>query len=487
MRNSVINWTDHTFNPWQGCTRVSPGCKNCYAEALDKRNLHSTGSHWGPGVPRKTMSDRYWCQPLTWNRKAAAAGERQRVFCASMADVFDDEAPEGQRDRLWQLIRQTPNLDWLLLTKRPQNSQKYLPADWRNGYHNVWLGVSVENRQHGIPRIDLLRQIPAVVRFLSVEPLLEDLGALDLRGIHWTIIGGESGTGARPFDTEWAESILEQCRTQDVRVWVKQLGRKPVRRGTDLIILGQNGRPSGHADKFGDWPEELAHLCVRELPYIFQNLSQVLPSSETVKDGGERYLGHLNSELERLASILEPDAARQEQKLRSEFIEVERRLFLSRAEKGRILLRYKTIYGPRRLWTQFLKIIGLARQTSYDLMAEAESDGADCTGSVQSRPSAQHDGDSRKSAALSQTDRLRSTIERNLAKLPEHEQLALVHELAIRFGVIADDVSPDPPSMPVAKLVPHDADNLWPAWQIPRPSRSILKKCVNHICISFGK
>lgn len=453
MKRSRINWTDHTFNPWQGCTKVSPGCKNCYAEVIDKRNLHGTGPHWGPGVPRKTMSNSNWTQPLMWNRKAVAVGERHRVFCASMADVFDDEAPEGQRERLWQLIRQTPNLDWLLLTKRPLNILKYLPADWRNGYHNVWLGATVENRQNGIPRIDVLREIPAVVRFLSIEPLLEDLGALDLRGVHWAIIGGESGNGARRFDTEWAESIIEQCRTQNVRVWVKQLGRKPVRSGTDLIIFGQNGRRSGHADEFENWPKELAHLRVRELPHVFQNLRQVQPGSETVADDGQRYFGHLNSELERLALILEPDAARQEQKLRSEFIEVERRLFLSRAEKGRILLRYKAVYGPRRLWTQFLKIIGLARQTSYDLMAEAESDQADCPEFVQSRPSARRDADSRKTLAGSPTNRLRSAIERNLAKLPQDEQMALVRDLAMRFGLIAGDVSLDLRSMPVAKVL----------------------------------
>ena len=214
-----IAWTDHTFNPWWGCTRVAPGCDNCYAAALDRR---TGGNHWED--PPKILSESNWGKPHTWNRKAEKAGERRRVFCGSMCDWCDKGAPESQRDRLWEVIRSTPALDWQLLTKRAPRIKHCLPADWEGGYPNVWLGVTVEDRKHGLPRVDHLRQVPARVRFLSVEPLLEDLGDLDLTGIHWVIVGGESGPGARPMASEWAYSVRRQCEAQGVPFFFKQWG-----------------------------------------------------------------------------------------------------------------------------------------------------------------------------------------------------------------------------------------------------------------------
>jgi protein gp37 len=128
--NSKIEWTHHTFNPWTGCTRVSPACDHCYAANIAKRNPAAFGS-WEPGSPRKRTSPRNWHQPIIWNRKAAEAGERHRVFCASMADVFDNQVSEDWRVHLWALIEDTPQLDWLLLTKRPQNIQRMLPQPGR--------------------------------------------------------------------------------------------------------------------------------------------------------------------------------------------------------------------------------------------------------------------------------------------------------------------------------------------------------------------
>jgi protein gp37 len=157
------------------------------------------------------MSEIYWMQPLKWNRKAAASGKWLRVF-PSLCDIFDDEAPQDQRTRFWELTKATPNLVWLVLTKRPQNFGKHLPRDWGSGYRNVWLGVTAENRREAEPRIGLLRETPSVVKFVSAEPLLEDLGELDLRGIDWMIVGGESGRRARPLSIEWAGRIFEQCR-----------------------------------------------------------------------------------------------------------------------------------------------------------------------------------------------------------------------------------------------------------------------------------
>lgn len=233
-----IAWTDSTFNPWWGCTAVGPECANCYAEALDNR---TGGNNWGARSKPRSMSGDNWRKPVRWNRDhaefaAAHDGRSRRVFCGSMCDWTDKNAPEGQRDRLWQLIRSTPNLNWQLLTKRAPNIQKCLPDDWGRGYDNVWLGVTVGDRKHGKPRIDVLREIPAKIRFLSVEPLLEDLGELDLSGIHWVIVGGESGPGCRPMKLAWVERILAQCREQGVPFFYKQRGGFPAKE--DCLLNG---------------------------------------------------------------------------------------------------------------------------------------------------------------------------------------------------------------------------------------------------------
>jgi protein gp37 len=218
--NSEISWTTHTFNPWVGCTKLSRACDNCYAETWAKR----TGNPdlWQGNRRRTSVAN--WQQPHKWNRAAAAASRRDRVFCASLADVFDNQIPTEWRDDLWKLIAATPHLDWLLLTKRPQNIHKMLPPEWGSGWPNVWLGTTIENRQEISRRLPHLRRIPAAVRFVSVEPLLEDLGALDLAGIDWVILGGESGPRARPMDPEWALSILRQCKAAGVAFHFKQWG-----------------------------------------------------------------------------------------------------------------------------------------------------------------------------------------------------------------------------------------------------------------------
>lgn len=245
-----ISWTDHTFNPWWGCAKVSEGCKHCYAEAFDKR---VGGAHWGPGQPRRTFGDAHWTEPLKWDRTAERRGQAALVFCASMADVFDDEGPSQERQRLWGLIAQTNWLDWLLLTKRPANARKYLPWTQRTAplqpWRNVWIGTSVEDRKSGVPRISILREVQATKRFLSCEPLLEDLGTLDLEGIHWVILGGESGPHRRPLRIEWLESIVEQCRAQGVAVFVKQdAGQRPGQRGRIPDSLWLKEFPRDHQE-----------------------------------------------------------------------------------------------------------------------------------------------------------------------------------------------------------------------------------------------
>lgn len=242
---TAIAWTDHTFNPWWGCTKVSAGCANCYADKFARRTGHDV---WGPGKPRRTFPDAHWAEPLKWNKAAEGAGRRERVFCASMADVFDAEAPAGQLDRLWALIRATPWLDWQLLTKRPERIAGSLPADWGRGYANVWLGTSVEDQAAADLRVPQLVTVPARVRFLSCEPLLGPVtlpfgcgcddgtegghAAIDPTcprhgagpGIDWVIVGGESGPGFRPMDKAWARGIRDQCDEARVAFFYKQDG-----------------------------------------------------------------------------------------------------------------------------------------------------------------------------------------------------------------------------------------------------------------------
>ena len=234
MKDTAIEWTDHTFNPWYGCARVSPGCMNCYAETLMADRYKKV--EWGPGRARVRTSKAYWNGPSKWDREAAAAGVRACVFCASLADVFDPEVSDEWRGDLYRLIRSTPNLDWLLLTKRPEHAAAWV-ASAGGHYPNVWIGVSVEDQQRADERIPILLTIPAVVRFLSVEPML---GPVDLRqwtlaehgrrfigakpGIDWVICGGESGKGARRMDPAWAESVRDQCVAAGVPFFFKQWG-----------------------------------------------------------------------------------------------------------------------------------------------------------------------------------------------------------------------------------------------------------------------
>ena len=240
-----ISWCDSTFNPWIGCTEVTPGCDNCYARVLDARWGHS---HWGKGAPRKIMSDDYWKQPLKWDKAARAAGVKHKVFCASMADVMDDEAPAGQRQRLWDLINQTPNLIWQLLTKRPQRYMRFLPTEFK--YCNVWLGMSAEDQKNFEIRADHLIDASVdrgTVAFISYEPAL---GPLTLSSrpnwqLDWLICGGESGNGRRPMEQTWAENIRKECEERGTKFFMKQMSARTPDEGSKLIP---------------------AHLLIRQMP-----------------------------------------------------------------------------------------------------------------------------------------------------------------------------------------------------------------------------
>jgi len=230
MENSKINWTDHTWNPWLGCRHVSTECDHCYADFLVSKRM---GKDFTTAWKTKT-----WRDPIKWNAKAPELqqelGRRVRVFCASLTDFFLAEVDEW-RPAAWDIIRQCANLDWLILTKRPALVEKRLPADWGSGYPNVWLGTTCGVRS-SYPRVDVLRNIPAQLRFISAEPLLESLVDIDLTGVHWLIAGGESGSGFRPMKDEWAIELRDLCRKKNVGFHFKQ--HSAFRNGTNPLLDG---------------------------------------------------------------------------------------------------------------------------------------------------------------------------------------------------------------------------------------------------------
>lgn len=274
--NSAIEWTDHTFNPWEGCQKVGPGCDHCYAETRNARFGGGVAGNWGSGAPRRRTSVSNWRKPLRWQADAARFlaehGRRQRVFCASLADVFDNEVPAEWRADLFQLIRDTPNLDWLIVTKRIGNTAKMATA--AGGWPpNVWLGATIVDQDEADRDVPKLLAIDGPrFRFLSMEPLLGpvDLRRLSLpapvqdgylrldaltgnyrsgcRGAHrlpplppparaldWIIVGGESGPGARPMHPDWARSLRDQCAVAGVPFFMKQMTKK-VEIPTDLLV-----------------------------------------------------------------------------------------------------------------------------------------------------------------------------------------------------------------------------------------------------------
>lgn len=214
MAESSIEWTEHTWNPVTGCTKVSPGCKHCYAETMARRLKAMGAAGYENGFE------------LTLHPERLEQPQRRRTpttyFVNSMSDLFHKGVPDEFIDRVLDVCSRTPQHTYQVLTKRADRLPRFFAK--REVPSNVWLGVSVENKRHGVPRIELLRQVTARVRFLSVEPLLEDLGMLDLSGLHWIIVGGESGHGARPMQPEWAESVRIQALEQGVPFFFKQWG-----------------------------------------------------------------------------------------------------------------------------------------------------------------------------------------------------------------------------------------------------------------------
>lgn len=289
--NSKIEWTDHTFNAWIGCAKVSPGCEHCYAETLMDTRYGRV--QWGVNGTRVRTSEANWRKPLQWDRAAADAGVRAKVFCASLADVFEnrnDLIP--WRQQLFHLVDQTPNLDWLILTKRPENvlnfayqQQLWWPSNEMP--KNVWIGTSVE-RQHEDFRIHHLAKIPATVRFLSMEPLLGEVNlqainivhngdwgiydaltcrvttpqgdTIDASGVHpidWVIVGGESGQNTRHMHPWWARYLRDQCHVTGTPFFFKQWGEwaPGYVDGKEHVTFCDNLDHEDNEDESGDCPE----------------------------------------------------------------------------------------------------------------------------------------------------------------------------------------------------------------------------------------
>ena len=300
--NSKIEWCHHTFNPWIGCTKVGPGCDNCYAEADFDKRLHIV--QWGAGQPRKRTVASNWAHPLRWNAEAERLGVRYRVFCASLADVFDNEVPAEWRADLFDLIERTPHLDWLLVTKRIGNVRQMIPDRWSVCMPpNLWLGITVVNQAESDRDIPKLLGLKVSVRFLSMEPLL---GPVDLRfhvfseptgnfrthagkrqmelrkpvdgGLHWVVVGGESGPKARPMHPKWARDIRDQCAAASVPFLFKQWGEWSPRakicgaredfqtidpqckRWPDVIRLGEHGRDTRIVENCTDEAKEEVYV-----------------------------------------------------------------------------------------------------------------------------------------------------------------------------------------------------------------------------------
>lgn len=280
MKNTAIEWADHTFNPWVGCTKVSPACDHCYAEGWAKR---SGMVQWGPHAERRRTSASNWRQPLKWNAEAERLGLRYRVFCASLADVFDNAVDPQWRQDLFTLIQRTPNLDWLLLTKRIGNVPGMVSIIPGHLPPNVWLGATVVNQAEADRDIPKLLSVPAAKRFLSMEPLLgpvTELRIAQYKGgkLDWVIVGGESGPSARPMHPDWARGVRTICEAASIPFFFKQWGewvpRGPESMGYPLVDgvpricltdLGESGSDLGAKGANHAWMQRVGKKAAGRL------------------------------------------------------------------------------------------------------------------------------------------------------------------------------------------------------------------------------
>jgi len=264
MGKTSIEWAHYTFNPWWGCEKVSPGCQQCYAETDSKRYGHAV---WGKEAPRRFFSDKHWDQPVRWNAEAERLGTRFRVFCASMADICEDRRDLREpRERLKCLIANTPSLDWLLLTKRPELYRAFFPNAFWEQCPNAWCGFTAEDQERWDQRHSHVLGVVASIRWVSVEPMLGPLAFGRLRAdgatrpyFDWFIFGGESGGKARGCDFAWIRAGIQQVRRAGAFPFVKQAGSHPFEDdpNSKIILSEYKGKD------MAEWP---ADLRIREFP-----------------------------------------------------------------------------------------------------------------------------------------------------------------------------------------------------------------------------
>lgn len=249
MNKTKIEWTEETWNPSTGCTKVSDGCKNCYAETMSNRLRAMRALGYENGFEFSIMPERL-LQPIKKKKPT-------KYFVNSMSDLFHENMPEEFLDEIFNTIQLTPQHIYQILTKREDRMFKYF--DKKSIAKNIWLGVTVENKNSGIPRIDKLRNLKASIKFLSVEPLLEDLGEINLSGIDWVIVGGESGQKARPMKEEWAINIKRQCEKQNVAFFFKQWGtwgvdgKRRNKKSNGRLLLGK---------EWSEYPEYSSNMAI---------------------------------------------------------------------------------------------------------------------------------------------------------------------------------------------------------------------------------
>ena len=277
MGLTKIQWSDFTQNFWIGCSRVKKErmCSFCYAEKFSERwNF----AKWGEEGNRHKTSESNWKKPYAWNRKAIKEGVRYKVFCSSLSDIFDDHKsiPQEWRDNLFKTIRETQNLDWLLLTKRPENYTKFLPADWIEGYRNVWMGVSIGDKRGRDARMDHFLNTPAYVRFISGEPLLERFELPDY-GITQFICGGESGPISKigELDLNVVRYMIDQAKEKGIKVFFKQTGS---------ILSKKLKLKDGHGGDFDEYPPALDWLKIREVPDPHPSFQLFPPNPEDINE-----------------------------------------------------------------------------------------------------------------------------------------------------------------------------------------------------------
>jgi protein gp37 len=254
--NTKIQWAHYTFNAWIGCEKVSEACKFCYAEQYAKR--YSIAEWGNKGTRYKTVQDN-WNKLIRWNRKAEKDRQRRRVFCFSLSDIMEDSLliPQGWREEFYALVRKCTWLDFLFLTKRPENYVRFLPSDWGDGYDNVWLGVSIENQRRYDERAPFLKLIKAKVKFFSMEPMLEYV-RMEWKP-DWVIIGGESGfkKDARELNLKTVQLTVELLKAAETAVFFKQLG---------TIVASKLKLSDDKGGNFDEYPEQLEGLKIRQLP-----------------------------------------------------------------------------------------------------------------------------------------------------------------------------------------------------------------------------